>query len=116
MAQQSASTIFIGIRGTVLALETSSGTEVWRTKLSGSHFVNVAVDGEAIYASTNGELFCLSAASGTIRWKNQLKGLGMGLVTIGLPGQNTAAAMNAQMQADAAAEAAAAGAVVAATS
>jgi len=108
MAPQPAGMIFIGIRGTVLALQVSSGTEVWRTKLGGSSFVNVVVDGEAIYASTHGELFCLSATSGTIRWKNPLRGLGMGLVTIGLPGQNTPAAAKAQMDADAAAAAAAA--------
>lgn len=113
MVQQSASMIFVGIRGTVLALETSSGTEVWRTKLGGSHFVNVTVDGESIYASTHGEVFCLSAASGTIRWRNPLKGLGMGLVTIGLPGQNTVVAAKMQMDQDVAVASAVAGAAAA---
>lgn len=114
MAQQTL--IFAGIRGTVLALERSNGTEVWRTKLGGSHFVNVVVDGDAVYASTQGKLFCLSTANGTIRWQNQLKGLGMGLVTIGVAGQSSLPAARAQMEADAAASAAAAAAVVAATS
>jgi len=115
MAEHS-NVIFVGIRGTVVALETSAGTELWRTKLSGSHFVNVVVDGDVVYASSHGEVFCLSAASGTVRWKNQLKGLGMGLVTIGVAGQNNLAAAKAQMDADAQANAAAAAAVVAATS
>ncbi len=116
MAQQSSSVIFIGIRGTVLALETSSGAEVWRTKLEGSQFVNVVVDGDAVYAGTQGKLFCLSAASGTIRWKNELKGLGLGLVTIGVAGQSSLPAGRAQMDADAAARAAATAAVVVAVS
>jgi outer membrane protein assembly factor BamB len=115
MTQQS-SVIFAGIRGTVVALETSGGTELWRTKLSGSNFVNVVVDGDVVYASTHGELFCLSAASGTLRWKNQLKGLGMGLVTIGVAGQSNLTGAKAQMEADAAASAAASAAVVAAIS
>jgi outer membrane protein assembly factor BamB len=111
-----ASVIFVGIRGTVVALESSGGTELWRTKLSGSYFVNVVVDGDVVYASTHGEVFCLSAASGTILWKNQLKGLGMGLVTIGVAGQGNLMAAKAQMEADAQTTAAAAAGVVAATS
>jgi outer membrane protein assembly factor BamB len=108
--------IFVGIRGAVVALERSSGTEVWRTKLDGSQFVNVVVDGDVVYAGSQGKLFCLSAATGTIRWKNELKGLGMGLVTIGVAGQTSLPAAKAQMEADAAASAAATAAVVAAIS
>jgi outer membrane protein assembly factor BamB len=116
VAQQGSSMIFVGIHGTVLALEASRGAEVWRTRLGGSHFVNVVVDGDAVYAGTQGKLFCLSAASGTIRWENQLKGLGMGLVTIGVAGQSTLPAAKAQMEADAATSAAATAAVVTAIS
>ncbi len=112
MAQQQSSMIFVGIRGMVLALETSSGAEVWRTKLEGSYFVNVVVDGDAVYAGTFGKLFCLSAASGTIRWKNELKGLGYGFVTIGLAGQSSLPAARAQMETDGAASAAASVAIM----
>ena len=114
--EQHASVVFVGIRGTVVALESSGGTELWRTKLSGSSFVNVVVDGDLVYASTHGEVYCVSAASGTVRWKNQLKGLGMGLVTIGVAGQSNLMAAKAQVDADAQANAAAAAAVIAATS
>lgn len=84
------SLIFIGIKGCVMALDTSSGGEVWRVKLSGSDFVNVAVEDDSIYATTRGEVFCLSTASGEIRWHNPLKGCGLGLASIGLASrQNT---------------------------
>ena len=73
---------FIGVKGTVLALDRASGQEIWRTELKGSGFVGLAVDGDVLLATTWGEVFCLDAASGRLRWNNPLKGLGWGLVTI----------------------------------
>jgi len=105
--------IFVGISGTVLALDKSTGTEAWRTELPGSFFVNVAVEGNSIYASTRGEIFCLDPASGAIRWNNPLKGLGRGLVSIGLPGGQSAAMAEKILQDE---QAAAAGAAVVVTS
>ena len=96
MAKRNANLIFVGISGTVLALDKSRGTEVWRTKLSGSEFVNVVIESDNIYATTKGEMFCLDPKSGGLRWKNPLKGLGYGLVTIAGPGgQNTTIAEQA---------------------
>ena len=37
--------VFIGIKGTVLALDRATGQEVWRSKLKGASFVNVILDG-----------------------------------------------------------------------
>ena len=74
--------IYVGIQGQVLALNRSTGAELWRTKLKGSEFVNVILDQGRIFASTSGELFCLDTQQGTILWQNRLKGLGRGLVTI----------------------------------
>jgi len=78
---RSRGTVFIGIKGTVLALDRETGEEVWRTPLKGSGFVNVVVDGGDVLASTRGEVFCLDPATGEIRWDNPLRGLGYGLVT-----------------------------------
>lgn len=80
----SSSLLFIGIKGCVVALDKSTGREVWRAKLGGSDFVNVAVEDNSIYATTRGEVFCLSVPSGEIRWHNSLKGSGLGLASIGL--------------------------------
>ena len=84
------SLIFVGVKGCVMALDTSNGHEVWRAKLGGSDFVNVAIEDANIYATTRGEVFCLSATSGEIRWHNPLKGCGLGLVSIGLAGGQSA--------------------------
>jgi outer membrane protein assembly factor BamB len=77
--------VFIGIAGSVLALDRATGEEVWRTSLKGSDFVNVVLEAGDLYATTKGEIFCLDAATGAIRWRNALKGLGLGLVTIATP-------------------------------
>ena len=91
------SLLFIGIKGSVLALNKSTGQEVWRAKLGGSDFVNVAVEDNALYATTRGEVFCLSVTSGEIRWHNPLKGSGLGLATIGVTGgQSTVLAEKAR--------------------
>ena len=108
MAQSSV--VFIGIRGNVLALDRTTGQEVWRTKLKGS-FVNVVLEDGDLYAATAGELFCLDPASGQVRWHNQLTGMGRGLITIASPGGQQAVVMREKQQQD---EAAAAGGAAAA--
>jgi outer membrane protein assembly factor BamB len=84
-------TIVIGIGGHVLALDRATGQEVWRVKLKGSDFVNVAVDGRDVFATSRGQLYCLDISSGAIRWQNELKGLGWGLVSIAGSGAVTSA-------------------------
>jgi outer membrane protein assembly factor BamB len=106
MAQPSL--VFIGIGGNVVALDTSTGQEVWRTPLKGRDFVNVVLHEAALYATTKGELFCLEAATGRIRWQNPLKGLGLGLVTIATASGQQSVAMREKQQRDEAAAASAA--------
>jgi len=74
--------IFIGIKGSVLALNKITGQEVWQTKLKGQYFVNLVIENENLYATTQGEIFCLETRTGNLRWHNKLKGLGLGLVSI----------------------------------
>jgi outer membrane protein assembly factor BamB len=97
--------IFIGIKGTVLAIDCATGQEVWRTKLKGSDFVNVVQDETGIYATTAGELFCLDLATGEICWHNPLKGLGLGLATIAGNQQNVMLRARQQQEDDEAAAA-----------
>lgn len=82
MARQASYMILVGIHGSVVALERSTGMELWRTKLKSSDFVNVVLDGDDIFATTKGEIFCLDPATGSIRWRNPLKGLGWGLASM----------------------------------
>jgi outer membrane protein assembly factor BamB len=74
--------VFIGIKGSVVALNRATGEQVWATHLKGSTFVNVVLQCETVLASCEGEIFCLDAFTGDARWHNPLKGFGMGLATI----------------------------------
>ena len=74
--------VFIGIKGSVLALNRATGEQVWATHLKGSNFVNVILESDTILASCYGEIFCLDAFTGDALWHNPLKGFGLGLATI----------------------------------
>ncbi len=74
--------LYIGIQGHVLALDRTTGEEIWRCRLKGSDFVNVVLQDGELYATAAGELFKLDPAMGEIRWQNPLKGLGRGLISI----------------------------------
>ena len=104
--------LFVGIKGSVLALDRATGTIIWKTPLAGADFVNVAIGGDDIFAATKGELFCLDSSTGEVRWHNRLKGLGLGLVTIAVPGgtPDQVSAIRRKRQRDEAAAAAAASA------
>jgi outer membrane protein assembly factor BamB len=73
--------LIIGIGGHAVAVDPSTGSEIWRTKLKGSDFVTVSPAGQQVFAGAGGELFCLDVGTGRILWHNKLKGLGTGVVT-----------------------------------
>ncbi len=104
--------VFVGIKGSVVALDRTTGAQVWTTRLKGTDFVNLVLcDGE-LYAASRGELFCLDRGTGFIRWRNTLKGFGFGLMTIAIQGgtsNQTAVVQKHQRDREAAAAAAAAG-------
>jgi len=74
--------VFIGIKGSVIALNRATGQQVWATHLKGSDFVNVVLLDGAVLASCYGEIFCLDPLTGRTLWHNPLKGFGVGLATI----------------------------------
>ena len=103
--------VFIGIKGSVVALDRTTGKQVWATHLKGSDFVNVLLEDRAILASCCGEIFCLDRLTGNALWHNRLKGFGTGLATIATehnPGDSNAPALVEKQRRDAAASAAAA--------
>jgi outer membrane protein assembly factor BamB len=77
------SALFVGIKGSVIAVDRGSGETLWSTHLKGSQFVTIAVEDGAIYAGTSGRLYCLDPGSGYVRWTNELPGLGYGIMCIG---------------------------------
>jgi outer membrane protein assembly factor BamB len=105
--------VFVGINGSVLALDESTGTQIWATKLKGGEFVNLMLSEGKLYASTKGEIYCLDPGTGQIRWQNLLKGMGRGLVCMAAPGSQSNLAASVQKrkrdEEEAAAGAAAAG-------
>jgi outer membrane protein assembly factor BamB len=77
--------MFVGIKGSVVALRRDSGAQVWAARI-GSDFVNVTVDETRVFAATRGEIFCLDPLNGKILWHNPLKGYGIGLTTMAFGG------------------------------
>ena len=98
--------VFIGIKGSVVALNRATGEQVWATHLKGSDFVNVVVQEGTVLASCYGEIFCLDPLTGNARWHNPLKGFGLGLATIATEpnaGSGNAPALAEKQRRDAAA-------------
>ena len=81
--------LYISIRNTVVAIDRTSGDEIWRRELESSSVwaagtvCTMHVTSEGIYVGAHGELFCLSPSTGEIRWRNALKGLGASLIVFG---------------------------------
>lgn len=95
--------VFIGIKGSVIALDRATGQQVWATHLKGWNFVNVVIHDKAILASCSGEIFCLDSLTGNARWHSPLKGFGTGLATIAMeynPGTVNASVVAAKRRRD----------------
>lgn len=82
--------IYVGIRGSVLALDAATGQTVWATHLTGGDFVNVGIHCGRVIATCRGEVFCLDPRTGEGLWHNQLKGYGWGLATVSSVGAEVA--------------------------
>src|SRR3974390_1424433 len=90
---KTAQLVFIGIKGSVVALNRATGQQVWATHLKGSDFVNVVVQDGAVLASCCGEIFSLDPLTGVVMWRNPLKGFGTGLATIAMAQSANAAVL-----------------------
>ncbi len=49
--------VYLGIKGHVVAIDSGTGKELWRTKLKGGDLVTVGQDGTRVYGATKGELY-----------------------------------------------------------
>ena len=108
--------VFVGIKGSVVALNRVTGEQVWTTRLKGYDFVNLVVEDGKILASCYGEIFCLDPLTGHTLWHNPLKGFGVGLAAIATEqnvGSGNAPVLAEKRRRDE--ESAASGAVVATT-
>ena len=106
-------TVFVGVHGSVVALDRATGQELWSADLKGGQFVSVLLDGSRVLAATKGEVFCLDAATGQILWHNSLPGMGWGIVSMAtVSGTSSHAAEAEQKRRDEEADAAATAATV----
>jgi outer membrane protein assembly factor BamB len=88
--------VYLGVKGSVVAIDKRRGKELWRTKLKGAGFTTVLVEDDLIVAHTGGELYGLDPKSGRLIWHNPLPGMGYGLAmlaTKGAPNQEVMAQM-----------------------
>jgi outer membrane protein assembly factor BamB len=106
----SSSKVFLGVHGDVVALDRSTGQELWHAELPGSDFVNLVLDQDRIIATTRGKAFCIDASTGQILWRNDLPGLGLGLVSIATASGSTPSGPSSQKRRDDAASTAGAAA------
>lgn len=74
--------LYAGLRGHVIALDKTTGSERWRTKLKGADLVHLSSDDRLLYASTRGEVFALDPATGAVLWRNPMKGLGYSFASL----------------------------------
>lgn len=97
--------MFIGIKGSVLAIDRATGATIWQAHLKAGDFVNVVLHGGELYAATKGILYRLDAATGAIQWRNELPGYGLGIISIATAPGVAAGAAEKKRRDDAAAAA-----------
>jgi outer membrane protein assembly factor BamB len=107
--------LFVGIKGSVVALRRDTGEIAWTTALpKGSSLVPLVVEGGRVIAISGGEVSCLDPATGKRLWHNKLKGYGTGYAM--LAGSQNPSAVAAIAAATVAAAAGASAAVSASAS
>lgn len=101
--------LFVGIKGSVVALKRKDGEIAWSTRLAkGSSLAPLVVEDGCVYAISEGEVSCLDARTGKLRWHNKLKGYGTGYAMLaGAQDPSAVAAIEAAVAAAVAANAAA---------
>lgn len=85
--------LIVGIKGQVVAIDSTTGAEAWRTPLpidsllaSKQATVSVLKKEGVVYAATSGFVFALAESDGRLLWKNELPGLGFNEVSLALDG------------------------------
>jgi outer membrane protein assembly factor BamB len=88
--------LIAGCNGYVVAIEISTGNEVWRTKLregplggSRGSDVSVIIDSDKIFAGCWGRVYALDPGNGNILWSNGLAGIGFNEVALSKQGIST---------------------------
>jgi outer membrane protein assembly factor BamB len=76
--------LYIGLGSYVAAIQASTGTQLWRTKLGmGGGYTTISLRPEGLFAGRSGHLYSLDPATGEIRWHNRLDGMGQSIISFG---------------------------------
>ncbi len=80
--------LYVGVGRYVVALDSRTGEEMWRTKLphTGSSVVTLLLKDDCLYVGHCGRAYGLDARSGAILWENGLRGTGWGPVLLTMEG------------------------------
>ena len=82
--------LYIGARGSVIAVDRNTGDTLRTSELKGGEFVDVMIVDGDLFAASKGRLYRLDPVTGDVLWRNDLPGLGWGIVSIA--GSHSAAA------------------------
>ena len=74
--------VFVGLKGSVVAIDRDSGKSIWQSNLKGAEFVTVTLQEGDLFAASRGRVYRLDPATGATLWVNDLEGLGWGIVSI----------------------------------
>lgn len=83
--------LYVGIKGRILALNRTSGEEVWQGRMKGSQMVSVLVDGDQVFGAASGEIYAFDATTGHLLWHNSLPGFGINLASLATVGSSSRA-------------------------
>jgi glucose dehydrogenase len=75
--------VYVGIRGSIVALKRDSGEIAWSTPLAkGASLVPLVVEGGLVIGISGGEVSAIDARTGKLVWHNVLKGYGTGFAVL----------------------------------
>jgi outer membrane protein assembly factor BamB len=78
--------LVLGTKGSVVAMDRTTGAQLWAVHLKSAGFVSVIADQSKVFAHTSGEVYCLDLFTGTGVWNDSLRGFGFDTATLALPG------------------------------
>jgi outer membrane protein assembly factor BamB len=76
--------LFVGLGKRVIALEKTTGREVWEWTCPRNYGANVTmlVEEGQLFVSANGYIYCLNGTDGRLMWDNPLTGRGLGIAAL----------------------------------
>lgn len=90
--------LFVGLGKRVIALEKTTGREVWEwtcPRAFGQNVTMLVEEGD-VFVSANGYIYCLDGNNGRQKWENPLKGRGVGISSLATTASNNIGELQAK--------------------